>query len=174
LGNENSGEIGINPPVASFIGMSQSVAGNASTKSHVIKPVFHSPKAGLDIAKAFAKSQLGEGQAKKLFVTKNAIDLVVAAIPPNAFSKFVSREAIHKLGKDGRRGVHRSLLAVSGRKGDKNTKMRSNRLRPKPHVSLAICDGSKDISFQCWDTSDLQLMSKEWREPHRRFTYIAF
>jgi len=153
LGDENPGEIGIDPPIASFIGMGQGIAGNAAPKTHVIKSAFHRPKAGLDIAEAFAIGQLGESQTEELVVTRKAFDFVAAAIPPNAFSKFVKRQEIHKLRKDGRRGVHRSLLAVSGRKGDNNTKMRSNRLRPKPHVSLAICDGSKDISFQRWDAT---------------------
>jgi len=127
LGDEDPGKIGIDPPVASFIGMSQGIAGNLSAKSHVIKPAFHGSEAGLDIAKTFAKGQLGKGQTEELIEARKAFDLVVSAIPPNTFSKFVKREEIHNLGKDGRWGIHRSLLAG---KGDDNTKLRSNRLRP--------------------------------------------
>jgi hypothetical protein len=127
LGDEDPGKIGIDPPVASFIGMSQGIAGNLSAKSHVIKPTFHGSEAGLDIAKTFAKGQLGKGQTEELIETRKAFDLVVSAIPPNTFSKFVKREEIHNLGKDGRWGIHRSLLAG---KGDDSTKLRSNRLRP--------------------------------------------
>jgi len=156
LSDKNPGEIGIDPPIASFIGMGQGIAGNTAAKTHVIKSAFHRPKTGLDIAETFAIGQLGKSQTEELIVTRKAFDFEVAAIPTNAFSKFVNRQEIYNLRKDGRRGVHRSLLAVSRRKGDNNTKMHSNRLRPKPHVSLAICDGSKDISFQRWDTTDLK------------------
>jgi hypothetical protein len=132
LGDEDPGKISIDSPVASFIGMSQGIAGNLPAKSHVIKPAFHSPEAGLDIAKTFAIGQLGEGQTEELIVTRKAFDLVVSTIPANTFSKLVKWEKIHNLGKNGRRGIHQSLLVG---KGDDNTKMRSNRLRPKSPIS---------------------------------------
>lgn len=131
LGDEGPGKIGIDPPIASFIGMSQGIEGNSSAKSHVIKPAFHGSEAGLDIAKTFTISQLGKGQTKELVVTRKALVLVVAAIPLTALSKVVHQKKIHNLEKDGRRGVHLLLLW----KGDDNTKRRSNRLRSKTQVS---------------------------------------
>jgi len=142
LSNKNPSEISIYTPIASLIGVGQCIAGNTTAESHVIKPVFHRPEAGLDIAETFAISQLGKGLTEELVVAGKAFDLEVTAIPPNAFSKFVKGKKIQDLGKDSRRGIHRSLLAVLGQKGDNNTKLRSNRLRPKTLVTNAIYEGS--------------------------------
>jgi len=135
LRDEDLGEVGIDAPIARFVGMGQGVSGDAPPKSHVVEPILHGSKTGLDIAKAFAIGQLGEGQAEELIETREAFDLEVAAVAPNAFSKFVKRQEVHNLREDTRRGIHRSLLAVLGRKGDNNTKMRSNRLRAESGVT---------------------------------------
>jgi len=152
--DEDLGEVGIDAPIARFVGMGHGVSGDAPAKSHMVEPILHGPKAGLDVAKTFAISQLGEGQTEELVETRKAFDLEVAAVAPNAFSKFVKGQEVHDLREDGRRGIHRSLLAVLGRKGDNNTKMRSNRLRTELDVTSSICASSKDISFQHWDTTD--------------------
>jgi hypothetical protein len=67
----------------------------------------------------------------------------------------VKGQEVGNLGKDGRLGIHRSLLAVAGQKSDNNTKMRPNRLRLESRVTYAICGGSKGFPFQRWDTSDV-------------------
>jgi hypothetical protein len=65
----------------------------------------------------------------------------------------VKRQEVHDLREDARRGIHRSLLAALGRKGDNNIKMRSNRLRAESDVTSSICASLKDFSFQRWDTT---------------------
>ena len=154
LGDEDLGEVGIDAPIASFVGMSQSISGDSSTKSHVIESALHGPKAGLDIAETFAIRQLSEGQTKELIETREALDLVVAVITTNTLSEFVEGEEVHNLRKDGRRGIHRSLLAVAGQKSDNNTKMRPNRLRPGTGLSYVKCGSLIISSFQRWDTTD--------------------
>jgi len=154
LSDEDLGEVGIDAPIARFVGMSQGVSGDPSAKSHVVETALHGPQTGLDIAKAFAISQLGEGQAEELIETREALDLEVAVVASHASPKFVKGQEAHDLREDGRRGIHRSLLAVFEQKGDNNTKLRSNRLRPKSGVTYSICASSKDLSFQRWDTTD--------------------
>jgi len=101
----------------------------------MIKSALHGSKAGLDIAETFAIRQLSEGQTEELIETGEALDLVVAPVTTNAFSKLMERQKVHDLREDGRRGIHRSLLAVAWQKSDNNTKMPSNRLRPKRGLS---------------------------------------
>jgi len=136
FGDEHSGEVGIDPPIAGFVGVGQVASGDAATDAHVVKTAFHGLKTRLDIAEAFPVGQLGEGQAKKLIETKEVFDFVVPAVTPDAFAEFVHRQESHDLGEDGRLGVHRSLLYV--RKSADYTKSRSNLLRPKSAVSSVL------------------------------------
>lgn len=139
LTDEDLGKVGIDAPIASFVGVGQSVPGDLPSKAHVIEPVFHRSKTGLDIAKTFAVGQLGEGQAEELIEARKAFDLVIPAVAPDAFSKFVKRQEVHDLGEDSWRGIHRSLLVVEGQKSDDYTKSGSNRLRPGSDVIYGIC-----------------------------------
>jgi hypothetical protein len=137
LTDEDLGKVGIDAPIASFVGVGQSVPRDLSSKAHVIEPVFHRSKTGLDIAKTFPVGQLGEGQAEELIEARKALDLVIPAVAPDAFSKFVKWQEVHDLGEDGRRGVHRSLLEEQ--KSDDYTESGSNRLRPGSDVICGIC-----------------------------------
>lgn len=137
LGDEDVSEVGVNPPVASFVGMGQVVPGNFAADAHVIEPIFHRSQAGHDIAETFPVGQLGKGQTEELIETRKSLDLVVSSITPHAFSEFVHRQKGHDLGEDGRRGVHRSLLGV--RKSADYTKSRSNRLRLKCSLFYSLC-----------------------------------
>jgi len=134
--DEHSGEVGIDPPIAGFVGVGQVASGDAATDAHVVKTAFHGLKTRLDIAEAFPVGQLGEGQAKKLIETKEVFDFVVPAVTPDAFAEFVHRQESHGLGEDGRLGVHRALLYV--RKSADYTKSLSNRLQPKSAVSSVL------------------------------------
>ena len=126
----------------------------------MVEPILHGSKAGLDVAETFAIGQLGKGQAEELIETREAFDLEVAAVAPNALPKFVKRKKVHDLREDARRGIHRSLLAVLRRKSDNNTEMSSNRLRTESGVTSSICAGSKVFSFQRWDTTDYLIVTK--------------
>ena len=137
LSDEDLGKVGIDAPIASFVGVGQRVPRDLPSKTHVIEPAFHRSKTGLDIPKTFAVGQLGEGQAEELIEARKAFDLVIPAVAPDAFSKFVKGQEVHDLGEDGRRGVHRSLL--EGQKSDDYTKSSSNRLRPGSDVICGIC-----------------------------------
>lgn len=131
--DEHLREIGIDPPIAGFVGVGQVASRDPATDAHMIKPILHGQKTSLDIAEAFPVGQLGESQAKELIETEEVFDFVVPAVTPYAFAEFVHREKGHDLSEDGRLGVHRALLGM-GKSAD-YTKSRSNRLRPKSVVS---------------------------------------
>jgi len=137
FGDEPLGEIGIDPPIARFVGVSQVAARDAAANAHVIEPVFHRQKTSLDIAEAFPISQLSEGKAKELIEAEEVLDLVVPAVAPNALSKIVHRKEGHDLGEDGRLSIHRALL--EGPKSADYTKSRSNRSRSESPVSSIFC-----------------------------------
>jgi hypothetical protein len=139
FGDENLGEVGVDSPVARFVGVGQVAAGNAAADAHVVEPVLHGLQTSLDIAKAFPVGQLGEGQTEELIETEETLDLVIPPVAVNAFSELVKRQEGHDLGEDGRLSIHRSLLLISGQKSDDNTKLRSNRLRLKQPVSSSLC-----------------------------------
>jgi len=139
LGNEDLSKIGVNVPIALFVGVSQGVPRNTATDAHVIEAILHRSQTGLDIAETFAVRQLSEGQTEELIETGETFDLVIPAVAPDAFSEFVKRQKIRDLGEDCRRRIHRSLLSVEGQKSDHNTKSRLNRLRRKSVVTYDIC-----------------------------------
>jgi len=66
------------------------------------------------MSRTFPKSQLREGHAEELIETGKAFDLVVAAVSLDVFSELMERQEIHDPGKDGWRGIHRSLPAAVG------------------------------------------------------------
>jgi hypothetical protein len=133
FGEEHLREIGIDPPIAGFVGVGQVASRDTATDAHMVKPLLHGQKASLDIAEAFPVGQLGKSQAKKLIETEEALDFVIATVTSHAFSEFVHRQKGHDLSEDGRLGVHRALPGV--RKSADYTKLRSNRSRTKSTVS---------------------------------------
>jgi hypothetical protein len=60
--DEDLGEIGIDPPVMSFIGIGKSGLGDASPEAHVVQLVLDGTQAGLDVAEAFAIGELSEAE----------------------------------------------------------------------------------------------------------------
>jgi len=137
LSDEDLGEVGIDAPIAGFVGVGQVVARDAAADAHVIEPASHGFQAGDDIAKAFPIGQLGESQTEELIEARKSSDPVVPAIAPDAFPKLGKRKESHDLGENGWLSVHRSLLEV--RKSADYTKSRSNRLRRKPTSSSVLC-----------------------------------
>lgn len=152
FGDEHLGEIGIDPPIAGFVGVGQVASRDTATDAHVVKSTLHGQKTSLDIAEAFPVSQLGESQTQELIETKEAFDFVIPAVTPHAFSEFVHRQKGHDLGEDGRLSVHRLLFGV--RKSTDYTKTRSNRLRQKSDVSSVLRARWKTFHFSRLDTTE--------------------
>jgi hypothetical protein len=139
FGDKDLSKVGVDAPVARFVGVGQVVPGNMSADPHVIEAIPHRSQTGFDVAETLSIRKLSKRQAEELIETGKTLDLVIPAVAANAFSEFVERQEVHNLGEDGGRRVHRALLAVEGQKGDDNTKSRSNRLRPKSLVIYGRC-----------------------------------
>jgi len=95
LADQDVGEIGIDPPVADLVGMSLGVAGDSSSKAHVIELLLIATKAGLDISKAFPIRELGETHTKELIPARKRYDLAAALVPIDTFLKFVLEKELH-------------------------------------------------------------------------------
>ena len=94
LGNQDLSKIGIDPPMADLVGMSQGIARNFSSKAHMIEFLVIAPEAGLDISETFAIGELSKSHAKKLIPAGKGFDLVVAPISFDALAEFVDRAGI--------------------------------------------------------------------------------
>ena len=112
LGDEDLGEIRVDAPIASFVGMGQVVPGDVSPDPHVIEPALHRSQAGLDVAETLSIRELSKGQAEKLIQTEKTFEFIISAITANASAELMKRQEIHDLRKDGRRRIHRALLPV--------------------------------------------------------------
>src|SRR5665213_1070018 len=85
--NQALSERGIDTPVAHLIRIRERAARNPTAYSHVIELVALRPQARLDVPKALAVGELREGQAEKLLETREALDLVLAAVRVHAATK---------------------------------------------------------------------------------------
>jgi len=149
LMDQNLSEIGINAPVASFVGVGQRVPRNVASNSHVIKSIPHRTQTGADVAKAFPESQLSEGHIQELIKTGEAFYLVIAPVSVDAFAEFVKGQEIHDLGENRCGSIHQSLLP--GQRSDDNIKSSSNRLWPSTAATYSQCVIWKDLINQRWD-----------------------
>ena len=93
LGDQDLGEVGVDFPIADLVGMSQGIAGDFSSKAHVIEFLLVAPEAGLDVSEAFAITELGKSHAEELIPAGKGFDLVVAPISFDALAElFVGQE----------------------------------------------------------------------------------
>lgn len=110
--DEDLGEVGVDAPRPSFVGVGQSAARDATSNSGVIKFRFHRSQTSFDVAQAFPISQLGESHAEKLIVTGELSDSLVATITAHAFVEIVLGKEVHQLRKDDTSGVHQPSLST--------------------------------------------------------------
>jgi hypothetical protein len=96
-------EIGIDPPVAVFVGVCQRVARNLSPE---VELGLLSTKTSIDIAKTFAIGELRKGQTKELIPAGEIFDATIALVPIDAYSKLVGWEELHELRANGSALVH--------------------------------------------------------------------
>jgi len=96
-GDENLSEVGVDAPVAVFVGLGQGVAGDERSNAHVVKLRTIAAQADLDVAQAFAVGELGEGHAQELIETCEVLDFVFAPVTGNAAVKWPQRKEAHDL-----------------------------------------------------------------------------
>lgn len=88
--NKDLSKVGINSPVSDLVGMSQSIARDISSETHMIKFSLSRTKTCFDVSKALPIRQLSEGHTEKLVPAREMFDLVVAVVSLDTLVKFVS------------------------------------------------------------------------------------
>lgn len=109
LSDQDLGEISEDSPVALLVGVSERAAGCWFANAAVIQLGSERTQTSFDIAQAFAECQLGKCHHEELFVGWQSADAEVGAIPLNTLVKFVFRQTVEQLGKDGATFVHRVI-----------------------------------------------------------------
>ena len=105
-GNQDLGEIGVDPPVAVFVGVCQRVARNLAPEAHMIELGLLSTKTSFDIAEAFAISELSKGQTEELIPAGEIFDVAIALVPIDANLKLVGGKEVHELRENGSAKIH--------------------------------------------------------------------
>jgi hypothetical protein len=67
------------------------------------------PKAGFNIAEAFAKGQLSKAHAEELIETGEGSNAMVATVALDALLEWIGREPGHDLGEDSVADMHEGL-----------------------------------------------------------------
>jgi hypothetical protein len=76
----------------------------------------HRPQARLDVAEAFAKRELREGQAQELVATRESTQATIALVPADAGVKLAARQKTHQLRKHEMPFEHKTSSASTARK----------------------------------------------------------
>lgn len=138
--NQHLSEVGVDAPVAGFVGVSQSVSGDLAPNSHVIKLGFRHAQTRFDIPQTFPVGQLRKGHTEKLIPTRKTFHLVIAVVPFHTLAKLVRWYKVHQLSKNDSPDIHRPSPSAVMRKYAlwkkiiSNTKMSS--LDKKPCLSI--------------------------------------
>jgi hypothetical protein len=104
--NQHVGKIGVDSPVAMFVGVGQRAPGDTSAKTGVIQLWSHRSQARFNVPQAFAVGQLCESHADKLIETRKSAGARIASIMANAIVELVPRKEIHQLSEDELPDVH--------------------------------------------------------------------
>src|SRR6266566_2939765 len=97
--DQTLGQVAIDAPVASLVGVGQSGTFDRTTEAGVIKLVALSGETDFDVAQAFAISKLSESHGEKLIPTRERTDALVAPITCHATIEFVVRKKLDQLSK---------------------------------------------------------------------------
>ena len=104
--DESTGEIGVDSPIAPFVGIGQRGASDGSSEAAVIELGALRPQTDFDVAKTLAIGQLGKSHGQKLIPTRESAHTRLPSYLLNAATKFVVREKLHDLSKYGLSLVH--------------------------------------------------------------------
>lgn len=113
LFDQDVGEVGENPPVATFVGLGQRAAGHFAAQSQMVELRAARTQAGFDVAQTFAAGELREGQAEKLIPAGEAADFVVTTVTGDTALKLLGMNPVEQLGQDEFVGVHGRKIAVA-------------------------------------------------------------
>ena len=101
-------KVGVNFPVAFFVGVGQRGTLDRSTDTHVVQLRRLRGQANLDVAKALSVSQLSKGQDAKLVGARQCSNAVVSLVSRHRSMKSFPRKKIHELSKECLPRVHKA------------------------------------------------------------------
>ena len=113
--NQRLGELEVDTPVASFVGVGKCAATDIATNAQVIELGRLCAEAGFDVAQTLPVGKLGEGHAQELIETAEAADVEIAVILRDQAAKGVPRCVLHHLREHVLASVHRYLPGESGK-----------------------------------------------------------
>ena len=111
LADKDLSEVGVDSPVASFVGIGQRGTGDISSKACVIEFGLHGTKTGLNSSKTVSIGELSESHTIELIQTREVSDATFAVILSDSFAEFVYWEEVHDLGEDGSSRIHWPCLS---------------------------------------------------------------
>ena len=113
--DQHLGEIGIDAPVVTLVGVGERGARTLPAESNVIQLAAHRAQARLDVAQAFAVSQLREGHRQILVPARETSLVRVTAITGDTLLKLVGGQVRHELSEYSLADIHPSLSAIGTR-----------------------------------------------------------
>ena len=90
MANKDLRKVGIDSPIPDLVGMSQSIARDVPSETHVIEFPLNRTETCLDVSEAFSIGQLSKGHGEELIPARKVFDLVVAIVSLDALVKFVN------------------------------------------------------------------------------------
>ena len=115
-GDQVLGEVGVDLPRSSCIGVGQGVARNSlAAQTHVIQPLDLSTEIDLDVAQSLAVGQLSEGHGQELLHAGELLNFVIATVRSHAAAKSAQGQKRHKLRKNKLALVHCGPLRADAR-----------------------------------------------------------
>lgn len=136
--NQPLSEARVDAPVACGIGVGQRVARDATTDPQVIELGGLGSQARLNIAQTLSIRQLRKRHAQVLIETREALDLVLAAVVRHTAAKRAERKMAHQLRKDELALMHRATPRREPRPRCARSYRRSNRDQPNIRF-CALC-----------------------------------
>jgi hypothetical protein len=116
--NEDSGEVGVDAPVAVLVGFGQGVARDVAANACVIQFGFQRVQTDFDVAQAGAVGQLRKGHAQKLIEAGKPAGAIVASVLADTAVEVASGEEGDELGEEVLPGVHCQVLSTLRRGKD--------------------------------------------------------
>ncbi len=107
--DERLSELGVDAPIARFVGIGEGRATDAGPQAHVIELGRLGGQTRLDIPQALAERELRKGHAAELLGTGEALDPMIAPVSTHKAMKRLPGRMIHDLGKEQFAAVHEHL-----------------------------------------------------------------
>ena len=99
LSSQSLGEIGVDTPIAAFVGIGQCRTSDWSAKPHMVKLSGLGQQTCFDIAQAFAVGQLRESHDPMVFGTMQRTYFVIAIVTVDDAGKGSPRKEVHEFSK---------------------------------------------------------------------------